>query len=172
MKTFIGTVLALGVMAAVATLGSAQGRVNFSGTWTLDKAQSDIPQRMGRGGGAGEERDIGAKMVVDQQGTTMKVTGTLDAEGKERSRTDTYNLAGQETTNTDPRGGSVVSKATWEGDKLVITSTRTAKMRARERTMQRRQEWSLSPDGKTLTIDVTAQTARGERTLKAVFRKS
>jgi hypothetical protein len=37
------------------------------------------------------------------------------------------------------------------------------------RTFSRESVWTLSPDGRTLTIDTTMQSPRGDRTMKTVF---
>jgi hypothetical protein len=40
------------------------------------------------------------------------------------------------------------------------------------RTMSRESVWTLSPDGRTLTIDTTMHGPRGDRTMKTVYLKS
>ena len=40
------------------------------------------------------------------------------------------------------------------------------------RTFSRESVWTLSPDGRTLTIDTKLQSPRGERTMKSVYTRS
>ena len=175
MKTLAQTVAGLILVVLASSLAFAQGNVNFSGTWVLDKSKSEMPNRQGRGGEAAETQDVSGKMVIEQQGATLRITRTLSAATRERSMTVTYNTTGQETTESTPRGGSIVSRASWEGNTLVITSTRTMTRPRRgetgERKIEQREVWSLSPDGRTLTIEGTRQTSRGDRTAKTVFNK-
>ncbi|MFN3477660.1 MAG: hypothetical protein ACK4Z6_08960, partial [Candidatus Methylomirabilales bacterium] len=145
-----------------------QGGVNLSGTWILDRSKSEMPKMAGKGGGAGF--DFGVKMVIEQQGATLKVTRVFEAMGQERSHTLTYTTDGKETTSTGPRG-SITSKASWEGDKLVIISAQKLKTRRGEVSMEKKEVWSPSSDGKTLTIDITSKTPKGEQTAKVVFNK-
>ena len=175
MKTLSQTVAALILVVLASSLAFAQGTVNFSGTWVLDNSKSEMPNRPGRSGEATETHDVSRKMVIEQQSATLKITRALSAATRERSTTVTYNTTGQETTESTPRGGSIVSRASWEGNKLVITSTRTMTRPRRgetgERKIEEKDVWSLSPDGRTLTIEETRQTSRGERTAKTVFNK-
>ncbi len=171
MRTVARTLSALGLVLLASSLAFAQGTANFSGTWMLDKSKSDLPKRQRPGGETAQQRDVSVKLMVEQQGSTLKVTRTFSGPNREMSRTLTFNTAGQETTESTPRGGSIVSKASWEGDKLVITSTGTVTGRRGDRKVERKEMWSLSPDGKTLTIQDTVQSPRGERTMKRVYNK-
>ncbi|HSF33210.1 MAG TPA: hypothetical protein VLK82_22425 [Candidatus Tectomicrobia bacterium] len=166
-KAFSG--LSLVVLAVVSV--SAQGKVNFSGTWILDKSKSDASQLMGVSEGMEAAPNTGMTMVVEQQGSTLKVTRVLKARGEERKEIHTYKTDGGETTNTGFRGESVVARAFWEGDKLVVVSSRTLKVSLKETSTESRGVWSLGPGGKTLTIDARVNGPRGEQRLKAVFDK-
>jgi hypothetical protein len=162
----------LSLLACAFALAAAQGKVNFSGTWVLDKLQSNIQQLTRMRGGAGNGQDASLSMTIEQQGTALKVTRTLKAEGEEKTETHLYKTDGTETTNTGFRGESVVTRASWDGDKLVVNSTRTVQVLMKEITVQSKALWSLSPDGKTLTIDTTLETPRGKERVKAVFHKA
>lgn len=173
-RILLRTLSVLVLLVFASSLAFGQGGVNLSGTWILDKSKSEMPKTAGKGGGIGSLMaglDFGVKMVIEQQGATLKVTRIFEAIGQERSHTFTYSTDGKETTYTGPRGGSVISKASWEGDKLVITSTQKLKTRRGEGSMEKKEVWSLSSDGKTLTIDITSKTPKGEQTAKAVFNK-
>ena len=173
MRTSIATLwgIGLGLLVYASISISAVGKVNFSGTWALDKSQSDFQQLPGMRGGAGNAQDASLSMVIDQQGTTLKVTRTFKAGVEENTETHVYKTDGSETTNTGFRGESAVTKASWDGDKLVVNSTRTMKVMMQDVTVQSRFVWSLSPDGKTLTLNGTVDAPRGEQHVKAVFHK-
>lgn len=169
-RILLRTLSVLVLLVFASSLAFGQGGVNLSGTWILDKSKSEMPKTGGIGGlMAG--LDFGVKMVIEQQGAMLKVTRIFEAIGQERSHTFTYSTDGKETTYTGPRGGSVISKASWEGDKLVITSTHALKTRRGKGSMEKKEVWSLSSEGKTLTIDITSKTPKGEQTAKAVFNK-
>jgi hypothetical protein len=149
---FFTVVLAL----AVVTLAFAQAKPDFSGTWTLDAARSD--QMGGPGGGGGGGRGPGGPIVLKQSAGEL-VRETTRGEQK---MTSTYKLDGTESTN---QMGPMTAKSTakWDGNKLVIKTVRDTP----NGTMETTETFSLSPDGKELTIVNSSQ--RGER--KMVYTK-
>jgi hypothetical protein len=65
-----------------------------------------------------------------------------------------------------------VTRAAFEGDHLVVTVTQTRKGDQGDRTMSQHSTWSVSPDGRLLTIDTTMQTPNGDRAMKTVYVRS
>ena len=155
------------LLACLALSITAQSKANFSGTWLLDRSKSDIQQMRNMA----DAQHAGLTMVVDQQGNTLHVTRTFKIEGEARQEAHTYKTDGTETTNTGLRGESVATKANWDGDQLVILSTRKVSMLVREVTVESKGIWRLSPDGKTLTIEGTIHAPRGEQRMRLVFDK-
>lgn len=170
----LGFIVALLVAGLVATV---QAQPQFTGTWVLDRAQSQLPSRghHGHGDAGAQATPPEVKLIVEQQGNTLKATRTMVRGTRERSMSETYVLDGSEHSETMPRGGTSVTKATLGGDRLVIekTHTRPAKDSGQApRTFSRESVWTVSPDGRTLTIDTTMRSARGDRTMKTVFTRS
>jgi hypothetical protein len=171
MRLLVKTLSWLTLIILSAVLVSAQGKVNYSGTWILDKSKSDVSQFVGIGEDAEKTQDARITMVVEQQGANLKVTRILKTRGDERKEIHTYKIDGNETSNTGFRGETVVARAFWEGDKLTIVSTRTMRVLTKDISAESRGVWSLSPDGKTLTIAAQVNSPRGEQRVKAVFDK-
>jgi hypothetical protein len=171
MTSFVKTLSGLSLIALAVVLVSAQEKVNFSGTWVLDKSQSDISQLMGLSDDPAKAQNASMTMVVEQQGSNLRVNRTLKAQGEERKEIHTYKIGGGETTNTGSRGETVVGRAFWEGDKLAIVSTITRRGPLRDISAETRGVWSLSPDAKTLTISVLVNSPRWAQRGKAVFDK-
>ena len=167
---------ALGVVVLLAA-AAGHAAPNLTGTWVLDRDQSEFPQRegtegKGRHGGQRESHGHGdAKLTVSQDGNTLKVTRSLARKGKERTFTQTYTIDGTEQTSTAHRG-TVVTKAVYDGDRLLVDTTHTQTTAEGERQMSRASVWTVSPDGQTLTIETTMQSPRGERQMKMVYQKS
>ena len=67
---------------------------------------------------------------------------------------------------------NVVVRSTFDGDRLIVTHTRTKKTDQGEKTMSRQSVWTLSPDGRVLTIDTTMHSERGDRAMKTVYQRS
>jgi hypothetical protein len=137
----------------------AQGKPDFSGTWTRDAAKSDQPVgRGGRGGGA----------AVDSLTITQTPAQLTEKRGE---LTLVYKLDGSASTNQMPsRGGpmEVKSTAKWDGSRLVIESIRDLQGIS----ITQKETRSLSADGKEMTIEQAIATPQGERTTKQVFTKS
>jgi hypothetical protein len=130
----------------------AQGKPDFSGKWQLDAAKSDQMGGGGRGPGGG------GPLTVKQTETEL----TTERTRGEQVMTTTYKLDGTETTTQGQMGASKAS-AKWDGTKIVTKTTRETPNGSMEFT----ETWSLSADGKELTI--LRSSARGES--KQVYTK-
>ena len=174
------TIASVGVLLLALVVTTAQAQPQFTGTWVLDRTQSQVPNRGPHGRGAAGTADQQGpppevKLIVEQQGNTLKATRSFARGSHERAISETFVADGTERTERIPRGGSSVTKATLGGDRLVVskTHTRPAKEQGQPaRTFTRESVWTLSPDGRTLTIDTTMHTPRGDRTMKTVFTKT
>ena len=139
--------LVLVMAVAVAGLSFAQAKPDFSGKWAPKVEAAAPPAGGGRGGGGGP--------------MTMKQTATelvQEVVRGENTMTTTYKLDGTESVNKMGQGESK-STAKFDGAKLVIKTTSEGQNGPMETTAT----WSLSADGKELTI--VRATARGERTM-------
>ena len=123
----VATILGTAAVVMLATSVFAQSP-NFAGKWTRDaeKTAAAMPAGApagggggGRGGGGG-----GGDITITQDAKTLVISRM---QGETEVKT-TYNLDGSESKNKGmARGGGeapdVVSKAKWDGAKLVITTT-------------------------------------------------
>jgi hypothetical protein len=167
MPSFVKILCGVVLLVCAVFSTAAQSEVNFSGTWVLNRAKSDIPQFRN----LEEGKTASLTMTVAQQDRTLRVTRHFKIDGEEQKETHTYKTDGTETTNNGLRGESVVTKAHWEGKALVVESTRKVSMLVTDVSVESRGVWRLSPDGKTLTIDGVIRGPRGEQRMQAVFDK-
>jgi hypothetical protein len=164
----------IGIIAAaifaVASITFAQGKPDFSGTWTLDAEASGMaapaagggaPGGGGGGGGRGGGGALGNGATIKQTADTLTVERTMG----ENKVVTTYKLDGTESKNTMMgRGGTPmesVSTAKFDGPKLTIVSKQDMGGQMVESTSV----WTVS--GSTLTVETT--NARG--TQKRVYKK-
>lgn len=171
MTPCVKTLVGLSLVALAVVLASAQGKLNFSGTWILDKSQSDMSQFMIPGEDPEKARNASMTMVVEQQETRLRVTRVVKTPGEERKEIHTYTIDGSETKNTGFRGETVVTRIFWEGNKLVVVSTRPWRVLFRDVPVETRGVWSLSSNGRALTIAAQVHSPRGEQRIKMVFNK-
>jgi hypothetical protein len=132
--------LAIAMTAAAVIIGaaglSAQGKPNFAGKWTLQADPNAAAPAAGagggqRGGGGGGGRmgggggvgfACGMECTIAQDATSLTLTRTGPA-GEIKA---VFKLDGSESKNSVAMGQmtmDAVSKATWEGNKLVVTTT-------------------------------------------------
>ena len=160
-------ILSLVIPAAAA----AQGKTDFSGSWTFDEAKSDpAPARGGGGGGGGRGggRMGGAPataMTIKQSATEL----TIDRTTAQGNQTAVYKLDGSDSTNTIGPGPAT-SQASWNGPTVVIATKQTVQGRGGEITVESKDVYSR--EGNTLVIQTTRTTPFGTQNRKLVYNKN
>jgi hypothetical protein len=146
LMVFAGTFFPLGERA------QAAGR-NLSGVWKLNAAKSDYGKFPAPLSVTRKITHNDPKLVFSttQTGPQGDVTSSL-----------TYTTDGKEVVNGDSKGA-----AQWIGDKLMIESSREFQ----GATLKQKEIWTLSGDGKTLTVDSHVSIPNGEFDVKQVFEK-
>jgi len=152
LRVFAATLLAV----AFGSL-QAQAKPNFSGTWKLNTAKSDF--------GAMPAPDSRTDKITHED-PDIKDSTTQSNQMGEVSAELKYSTDGKETTNI-VRGNEVKSTAKWDGDELAIDSK--AQFNGADVTLKDR--WSLSADGKTITILRHVNSPMGETDQKIVLEK-
>ena len=140
---------------------SQGAKPDFTGKWNLDAAKSDF--------GA---MPAPASIVhdVEHKEPNLKITTTQKSEAGESTNTRTFSTDGKDSTNKITMMGAeypVTTSAKWDGQSLAVT----ASFDAQGATVQLNDTWTLSPDGKVLTITRIAKTPQGDFTTKSVYNK-
>ena len=174
---------------AMAVSVSASGQTpNFSGTWTLDIAQSKL----------GERNNIESQtLTVWQNEKDIKVStttkrmappagapaggpppggggGRMGGGGMGGDISVTYTLDGAETTvEMDSPMGKMPVKymAKIDGGKLKLGSSRTMNGPNGEMKVSSKETWTISVDGTTLNVESESTGMRGTTTTSKVFKK-
>lgn len=131
---------------------------DLSGTWNLAVARSDF----GRA-----NAPQGQQVTVRQTGDILNVHSVLTDHRGETKSSYAIDASGNEVENVI-RGNRVSSIAAWKGPSLQVKSE-TAIQNVTIRTID---EWLLSTDGKTLTIQRTASSPQGELRQTFVYEKA
>ncbi|MEO7659650.1 MAG: hypothetical protein ABIV48_08545 [Pyrinomonadaceae bacterium] len=181
------TFLFAAIIAALSMSAFAQAKPpDFTGTWILDVSKSQLGDRM---------RVESMTLTVAQTDKELKVTtetkrAALPADapqggpgggGRGLGRgfgggdsTITYSLGGKETVvEIDGPNGKMPVKYTAAVDagKAILTSSRSLSGPMGEITMTTKDSWSLSAEGKTLTVVREQSTPRGTNSSTMVFAK-
>ena len=150
----VAVVLMFGAAASLA----AQAKPDFSGKWVMDPASAPAPPAGapaggggggGRGGGRGGGGGFGQEFEAKQDAKTLTITRTQG----DQTVTTVFNLDGSESKNTvQGRGGATeqVSKAVWDGAKLVVTT----QINAGGNNIEQKRVFAI--EGGNLTIETTA----------------
>jgi len=173
-------------LTALSAFAQDKKAPDFSGNWTLDTSKSKLDERA---------RIESMTLTVTQTDKDVKVeTATkrlpppADAvqgdggQGGGRRRGGfgggdaamTYSLDGKETTTeTEGQMGKslVKQKAELDGGKLKLSSVRVMNTQMGEVSITTRETWTLSGDGKTLTVKRETESPRGTNSSEMVFTK-
>jgi hypothetical protein len=150
-------------LVVVATAGAAVAQTkapDFSGQWELNVAKSDF-------GPMAQQAPSKATMTVTQSASSLKFSQALSTPMGDQSNSQEFALDGQEHTANGADGQPVASTAKIDSGAFVIAS-KLQRMGA-DITMNSR--WTLSPDGKLLTIDRQIGTPQGAFAMKLVYDK-
>jgi len=175
-KTHILTMLAAALLGLPALALAAQ---NFSGSWVRDDAKSDqVPNPMywltrepnsggagggGRGGGRGAPAQV--VITVQQDANSLTVTNPQGAAQK-------YMLDGKPFSKpTDTGMAKAVITASSQGDTVVISTTQPWGGMPGNAPLEIKEVWSLSPDGKVLTVTTHRNTPAAQNSYKTIYNK-
>jgi len=143
----------------IAVFCAAADTPNFSGIWKMDAARSDFGPQTAPQSAEYVVRHIGATIAFNytQDGKTVRVDLVPDNEERVTSTT-------EET--------AVWTKCYWSGQVLVIESRERQRFGTQGSTgVTWTSRWSLSPDGKDLTVEKKIRTGDGEFSQKVLFVK-
>lgn len=156
---------------------------NYSGTWVLDAGASKMGE-MSRVETmtltvSQDEKNISIQTSVKRTVSVEAGSGAGGRGGFGRGAAGdssvAYSLDGKETTTqTETPAGPmpVKMKATLDKNVLKLSQSRTLNSPMGEVTAKTNEEWSLSADGKVLTIKREMQGPRGSNSSTLVFKKN
>jgi hypothetical protein len=164
----------------------AQEKGNFSGHWDLDTSKSKLDERARVQSMTLDVTQTAADIKVESKTTRAPrpegdTGGNGGGRGMGRGRgfgggdsAMTYSLDGKETTiqQDGPMGQVPVTlKAKVDGGKLHLSSSRTFNGPNGEVSVSTKETWTLSDDGKTLTIEREQSSPLGTNSSTMVFTK-
>ncbi len=130
---------------------------NFSGNWKINAAKTEVgplpaPEKY--------------EQKIDHNDPSIKYTINQASQMGEFTSGHTCTTDGTECVNK-VRGNEIKSKVTWEGEKLKFDS----KMNYQGAEVSFLDKWTLSADGKVLTIERHIASPQGEIDVKYVLDK-
>jgi hypothetical protein len=149
----------IALLFGFAAIAIAQHHPNFSGTWTLNLAESDFTDRHT----SAPDRLI---WTVHHNGDDLKYELQREKDGKKSQGHVDVTIA----LPADQGAGEGTASARWIGDKLEFKLIYNS---GQETQFDSIDTWSLSADGKKLTSDMLAHLPKngGESHVRRVFDK-
>lgn len=140
-----------------AITGEAAAAPNLAGEWRLNVSKSSYgkfpaPQSMTR------------KIALD--GVKLSISTVQKGAQGEVTSEYHYTTDGKTVVNK-VTGGESKGSALWVGDKLMVESSREVQGAL----LSQKEIWTMSADGKTLTVDAHVSLPNGEFDVKQVFER-
>ena len=145
--------------------GGLFAQPNFSGSWALNESKSTL--------GDGPRMSV-SSMTVNQEEGLMSIDLVRPSfEGGDVSSSEKYTLDGKESVNQGMMDSSVKTITTWSEDKKELTFAKTILFDMNGETMEFKitEVWSISDDGKTLTVKSAMSSQMGDTNLVLVYDK-
>ena len=157
MPRFKSAFVAMLITCATAT-ADAQAVPNFAGTWEMNAAKSNFGQFPAPSKNT---------MTVEQNSTTIKVTQVMNTPNGDFTMSQDFGLDGKPTAGSGFGGATTSTTAKLDAAGLSATT----KVTMQQGEMNQTTKWSLSADGKVLTIDQGMSSQMGDLAFHMVFDK-
>lgn len=139
--------LLIPAMCLIAMTALAAKHPDLSGAWQLNPEKSK---------NIGMMSQMTMTQTIQQTDTALDVTTHTNFQGRDDDNKTHFDLTGKPVTNEAPMQGQSETVSKWKGEKLVTTWTSESAVAGGAKVV-RTETLSLSPDGKTMTL----QSARG-----------
>jgi hypothetical protein len=130
-------------LCLMATGAFAQKHGDFSGAWQFNPEKSK---------NIGMMAQMKMALTVQQSDSSLDIGTRATYQGKDEDSKLHYDLTGKPAANELPMGGPSETVSKWEGSKLVTTWTGESAVAGGPKVV-RTETRSLSPDGKTMTVE-------------------
>lgn len=166
-KRFIN--ISLPVLFAFVSLsllpGSLFAQPNFSGSWALNESKSTL--------GDGP-RMSATSMTINQEAGLISIDLVRPSfDGGDINISEKYTLDGKESVNQGMIDSSIKTITAWSDDKKELRFAKTIlfDMNGEKMEMKSTEVWSISDDGKTLTVKSAMTSQMGDINLVLVYDK-
>ena len=145
--------------------GSIIAQPNFSGSWAYNESKSTL--------GEGPMMSPTAMTINQQSGLISVDLVQPSFDGGEEKRSEKYTLDGKESVGQGMMNSSVKSMVTWSDDKKELKFAKNIifDMNGEKMEAKSTEVWSLTADGKTLTLKSSMVSQMGELNSTMVYDK-
>ncbi len=158
--------IVLGGIAMIATAATIIVNADFKGEWTFNEGKSKLSE--------GRFRMNAQVIKVSADGDALVIERTSNTpNGEARTSSEKITTDGKQTESTVFGNSKKVSTAAWSasGEELTITSNTKFERDGNTFEIKSVEIWKLLDGGKSLSLDVTTTTQRGETKNTFVYDK-
>lgn len=157
--------LLLAGMALIGTAATVIVNADFKGEWAFNEGKSKM--------GEGRMRMNATTLKVSNDGAAIVIERTSSFNGESRTTSEKITTDGKPSENTVFGNSKKVSTASWSasGEELTINATTNFERDGNTIEIKSVEIWKLLDGGKTLSIDATTTTPRGENKTTLVYDK-
>ena len=168
-RTILKLTLTLTAIISLSISYAQAQQTNFSGKWLINESQSSFGNR--------DKLAVFKQLDIKQSTAQLDVTGTRFDDvpaGTDKSTNTKYITDGSKQTSILPNKRTMTATVNWSKDGKTITrsSDYSEPNDPDTKSYESKEVWSLSADGRHLTLDRTINYSAGEPTvIKAIYDK-
>jgi hypothetical protein len=163
--TVLRFMLLLIAPALLLSYALAPERVNLSGTWNLNESKSELGNFV---------RFTTRKIKVEQKDDAIIISKTSPSRsGEDVTTIETLSFDGKESESTVFGSSKKKSTAKWseDGKSFNVNYTIALERNGETNNINGTETWTLTNDGKSLSLQTVSASPQGERTIKAIYDK-
>lgn len=141
-------------------------KTDFSGSWSLNEGKSEL--------GDFGDRFAARKIKAEQKDDAITIAKTAtNFNGEEVTNTETLTFDGKTSETTGFANSKKKSTVKWsdDGQSMAISYTIAFDRGGQTMEIKGTETWTLSADGKTLSVQVSSSSAQGDFSMKAMYDK-
>ena len=135
--------LLISMLCLMVVAAFAAKHTDCSGSWQFSPEKSK---------NVGMMSQMKMTQTIEQSDSSLDTATHTTYQGRDEDRKTHYDLTGKAATNESPMGGPSETISKWDGGKLLTTWTSESAVAGGPKVV-RKETRSLSPDGKTMTVE-------------------
>jgi hypothetical protein len=140
-------------------------QTNFTGNWVRDTDRTNVSEGL-------SVNSVPVSLAINQTSSGISIKrNSANGKGEAKSYTETLSFNGSATETNPPSGLKKKASLQWAADQKTFVENASFTNNQGEGVQSNTETWSLSADGKTLTINIVIKSPDQQFTAEEVFNK-